>query len=81
MARVKVRPFPLLPLVSVRHKLVVGGEVGEFLWIIEVRLRECLGLLVRGSIGHGIEVENRWHWSLVLSRLKERNRVLVKGSS
>jgi len=81
LAWVKVWPFPRLPLVSVPHKLVVGGAVAEFLWIIEVRLRECLGLLVRGSIGHGIEVEQLWHWSLVVSRLKERNRVLVKGSS
>ena len=81
LARVKVLPFPRLPLISVPHELVVGGDVGEVLWIIEVSLRECLDLLVRGSMGHGIEVEQRWHLLLVVSRLKERNIILVKGSS
>ena len=66
LARVKVRPFPRLPLVSIPHELVVGGAVGEVLWIIEIRLRECLGLLVRCNIGHAIEVEQLWHWSLVV---------------
>ena len=59
----------------------MGGDVGEALWMIEVILRECLGLLVRGSMGHGIEVVQRWHVLLVVSRLKERNKILVKGSS
>ena len=67
--------------VSVPHELVVGGDVGAALWMIEVRLRECLGLLVRGSMGHCIEVVQRWHVLLVVSRLKERNTILVKGSS
>jgi hypothetical protein len=49
--------------------------------MIEVILRECLGLLVRGSMGHGIEVEQWWHLLLIVSRLKERNKILVKGSS
>ena len=81
LARVKVLPFPHLPLIFVPHELVVGGDVGELFWMIEVRLRECLGLLVRGSMGHGIEVVNLWHLRLIVSRLKERNKVLVKGSS
>ena len=34
LARVKVIPFHRLPLVSLTHKLVVGGLVGEALWII-----------------------------------------------
>ena len=34
LARVKVLPFPRLPLVFVPHELVVGGDVGEALWII-----------------------------------------------
>ena len=59
----------------------MGGDVGEALWMIEVILRECLGLLVRGSMGHGIEVVQRWHVLLVVFRLKERNNILVKGSS
>ena len=66
LARVKVRPFPRLPLVSIPQELVVGGAVGEVLWIIEIRLRECLGLLVWCNIGHAIEVEQLWHWSLVV---------------
>ena len=77
----KVLPFHHLPKVSVPHELVVGGDVGEALWMIEVILRECLGLLVRGSMGHGIEVVQRWHFLLVVFRLKERNNILVKGSS
>ena len=81
LTRVKVLPFPHIPLLSVPHELVVGGDVGEALWMIEVRLRECLGLLVLCSMGHGIEVEHLWHLRLVVSRLKERNKVLVKGSS
>ena len=81
LARVKVRPFPRLPLVSVPHELIVGGVVGEVLWIVEIRLRECLGLLKRGSMSHGIEVEQLWHIRLVVPRLKGRNKVLVKGSS
>ena len=80
-ARVKVRPFPHLPLLKVLHHLVVGGLVAEVLCIFEVRLRECLGLLVRGSMGHGIEVVQRWHLLLVVMCLKERNNILVKGSS
>ena len=59
----------------------MGGDVGEALWMIEVILRECLGLLVRGSMGHGIEVVQRWHLLLVVMRLKERDNILVKGSS
>ena len=66
LARVEVLPFPHLPNVYVPLELVVGGDVGEALWMIEVRLRECIGLLVRGSMGHGIEVENRWHLLLVV---------------
>ena len=46
LARVKVLPFPRLPLISVPHELVVGGDVAELQGIIEVRLRECLDLLV-----------------------------------
>jgi hypothetical protein len=49
--------------------------------LIEVRLRECLGLLVRGSMGHGIEVVHLRHLRVIVSRLKERNKVLVKGLS
>ena len=79
MARVEVISFRRLPTVSVPHELVVGGDVGEALWMIEVILRECLGLLVRGSMGHGIEVVQRWHVLLVVFRLKERNNILVKG--
>ena len=53
---------------------------GEVVCIIEVRRRECLDILVRGSMGHGIEVVQRWHFLLVVFRLKERNNILVKGS-
>ena len=81
LARVKVLPFPHLPLVSVPHKLVVGGDVGEALWMIYVILREWLGLLVRGHMGHAIEVEQTWHRLLVVVRLRQRNKILVKGSS
>ena len=81
LARVIVLPFPRLRLHVVPHELVVGGDVGELFWMIEVRLRECLGLLVRGSMGHGIEVVHLWHLRVIVSRLKERNKVLVKGSS
>src|SRR6266566_5366149 len=81
LAWVEVLPFPRLPLISVPHELVMGGDVAEALWIIEVILRECLGLLVRGTMGHGIEVVQRWHLLLVVSCLKERNKILVKGSS
>ena len=56
LARIEVLPFLLLPNVSVPHGLVVGGDVGEALWMITVIPRECLGLLVWGSMGHGIEV-------------------------
>ena len=66
LARVKVRPFPRLPLLNVLHHLVVEGLVAEVICIFEVRLRECLGLLVRYNIGHAIEVEQLWHWSLVV---------------
>ena len=66
LARVKVRPFPRLPLLNVLHHLVVGGLVAEVLCIFKVRLRECLGLLVWCNIGHAIEVEQLWHWSLVV---------------
>jgi hypothetical protein len=45
LAWVKVLPFPHLPLISVPHELVVGGDVGEVLWMIEVRLRECVAFL------------------------------------
>jgi hypothetical protein len=41
----------------------------------EVERRECLDLLVRGSTGHGREVIQLWHLCLIVSRLKERNRV------
>ena len=74
LARVKVLPFPRLPLVSVPHELVVGGDVGEALWMIEVRLRECLCLLIRGSMGHVIEVGHPWHLLLVVLRLRERTK-------
>ena len=57
----------------------MGGDVGEALWMIEVILRECLGLLERGHMGHGIEVVQRWHFLLVVFRIKERNNILVKG--
>ena len=57
----------------------MGGDVGEALWMIKVILRECLGLLVRGSMIHGIEDVQRWHVLLVVFRLKERNNILVKG--
>ncbi len=82
LARVKVLPFPRLPVISVLHELVVGGDVGEVFWMLEVRLRECLDLLVRGSMGHRIEVVHLWHLRLIVTRLKERERkiVLVKGS-
>ena len=40
---------------------------------------KCLGLLERGSMGHGIEVVQRWHFLLVVFCLKERNNILVKG--
>ena len=56
LARVKVLPFPRLPLISISHELVVGGDVGEVVCIIEVRLRESLDFLERGSVGHGIQV-------------------------
>ena len=75
LARVKVLPFPRLPLISISHELVVGGDVGEVIWMIEVGHRECLGLLVQGSMGHGIEVVHLWHLRLIVSCLKERNRV------
>ena len=52
------------------------GDVGEFVWVIEVRWRECLDFLVRGSMGHGIEVVHLWHLiRLIVACLKERNKV------
>ena len=76
LARVKVLPFPHLPLISIFLELVVGGDVGEVLWIIEVRRRECLDFLERGSVGHGIQVVHLWHLiHLIMARLKERNNV------
>ena len=57
----------------------MGGDVGEALWMIKVILREFLGLLERGIMGHGIEVVQRWHVLLVVFLLKERNNILVKG--
>mgnify|MGYP005817149913 CR=1 FL=1 len=75
-----MKSFHLLPKFSVPHELVVGRDVSEALWMIEVILRECLCLLVRGTIAHGIEVVQWWHVLLVVSRLKERNKILVKGS-
>ena len=82
LARVKVLPFPRLPVISVLHELVVGGDVGEVFWMLEVRLRECLDLLVRGSMGHRIQVVHLWYLRLIVTRLKERVRenVLVNGS-
>ena len=53
----------------------MGGDVGEALWMIEVILRECLGLLERGTMGQGIEVVQWRHLLLVVSRLKERDMV------
>ena len=74
-AQVKVLPFPRLPLISIFHELVMGGDVGEVLWIIKVRQRECLGFLVRGSVGHGIQVVPLWHLiCLIVACLKERNK-------
>jgi len=32
-------------------------------------------------MGHAIEVEQTWHRLLVVVRLRERNKILVKGSS
>ena len=76
LAQVTVLPFPHLPLLVVPHELVVGGDVREIFWMLEVRLRECLGLLVRGSMGHGIEVVHHWHLiCLIVACLKERNNV------
>jgi hypothetical protein len=46
LARVEVLPIHRLPHISVPHELVVGGDIAEVLGIIEVRLRECLDLLV-----------------------------------
>ena len=57
----------------------MGGDVGEALLMIEVILKECLGLLVWGSMGDGVEVVQWWHVLLVVFRLKERNNILVKG--
>ena len=52
----------------------MGGGVGEVLWIIEVRRRECLDFLVRASVGHGIQVVHLWHLiRLIVACLKERN--------
>ena len=74
LARVKVLPFPRLPLISISHELVVGGDVGEVVCIIEVRLRESLDFLVRASVGHGIQVVHLWHLiCLIVACLKERN--------
>ena len=74
LAWVKVLPFPRLPLISILHELVRGGDVGEVLWIIEVRRRECLDFLVRASVGHGIQVVHLWHLiRLIVACLKERN--------
>ena len=76
LARVKVLPFPRLPLISILHELVVGGDVGEVLWIIEVRRREFLDFLVRASVGYGIQVVHLWHLiRLIVACLKERNKV------
>ena len=76
LSRVKVLPFPRLPLISISHKLVVGGDVGEVFWIIEVRRRECLDFLVRASVGHGIQVIHLWHLiRLIVECLIERNKV------
>ena len=74
LARVKVLPFPRLPLISISHELVVGGDVGEVVCIIEVRLRESLDFLERASVGHGIQVVHLWHLiHLIVACLKERN--------
>ena len=76
LARVKVLPFPRRPLISISHELVVGGDVGEVVCIIEVRLRESLDFLVRASVGHGIQVVHLWHLiHLIVACLKERNNV------
>ena len=74
LARVKVLPFPRLPVISLLHELMVGGDVREVFWMLEVRLRECLDLLVRGSMGHRIKVVHLWHLRLIVTRLKERER-------
>ena len=81
LAWVKVLPFPGLPRVPVCHELVVGLYVGEVIWIIQVRLREYLRLLVGGTMGHAIKVIQVWHLCLIVMRLKERNKVLVRASS
>ena len=52
-------------------------DVGEVIVIIQVRLRECLRLLVRGSMGHAIKVVQVWHLRLIVMRLKERNKILA----
>ena len=51
---------------------MVGGDVGEVFWMLDVRLRECLDLLVRGSMGHRIQVVRLWRLRLIVTRLKER---------
>lgn len=54
----------------------MGGDVGEVVCIIEVRLRESLDFLERGSVGHGIQVVPLWHLiCLIVACLKERNKV------
>ena len=74
LARGKVLPFPRLPVISVLHELVMGGDVCEVFWMLEVRLIECLDLLLRGSMGHRIQVVHLWHLRLIVTRLKERER-------
>ncbi len=46
------------------------------------REREENELLVRGSMGHHIQVVHLWRLRLIVTRLKEREQkiVLVKGS-
>ena len=77
LARVKVLPFPRLPVISILHDLVVGGDVGEVFWMLEVRLKECIDLLVRGSMGHAIKVVQVWHLWLIVMPVKERNKILA----
>ena len=74
LAWAKVLPFPRLPVISILHELVVGGDVGEVFWMLEVRLRECLDLLVSGSMGHLIQVVHLWRLRLIVTRLKVRER-------
>ena len=65
----------ILPVLLLRHlpislELIVGGNVSEELRIIDIRLRQCLGLFLRGRMGHAIYVVHLRHICIIKYLLK-----------